>query len=44
MNMVFDGSDGWGHSMVEMAFNGICDRQRGGRGEERRMNATMKSR
>jgi hypothetical protein len=31
MKMVFDGSEeGGGLSMVEVAFNGLCDRQRGG--------------
>jgi hypothetical protein len=40
MKTVFDGSDGQGHSMLEMAFNGLCDR-RGGGGKERRMNAML---
>jgi hypothetical protein len=39
MKMVFDGIgiDGWGHSMAEVAFKGLWDRQQCGRGKERRM-------
>ncbi len=44
MKMMFDGSDGRVHSMVEVAFNGLYNRQQGCRGEERRINATIKSR
>ncbi len=37
MKMLFDGSDGRGHSMVEVAFNCLCKyltRQRGQREED----------
>ncbi len=44
MKTVFDGSDGWGRSMVEVVFNGLCNRWRSSGSKERRMNATIKSR
>jgi hypothetical protein len=45
MKTVFSSSDGWGCSMVEVAFTGLCNSQQGGRAKERRrMNATIKSR
>jgi hypothetical protein len=44
MRMVFNSIDGWGCSMVEVAFNSLCGRQQGRGGKERRMNATIKLR
>jgi hypothetical protein len=35
MRMVFDSSDRWGRSMVEVAFDGLCNRQPGNGGKER---------
>jgi hypothetical protein len=41
MKAVFDCCDRGGHSMVEVAFKGLCNRQQGGEGKEKRMKATI---